>query len=499
MSPQPDRGPIAEIALKEVDPGVNRLWYHFDEFTRIPRKTGNEQAMREHVLAWADEHQLVSEDDQRGNVLITVPATLNYESTPGIILQGHMDMVCVGEPDPAQAGVSPVLSADGEWLQANNTTLGADNGIGVATIMSIAEGKIVHGPLALMLTVNEEVGIAGALAMDFKNPLENFQYLLNLDSEEEGEATISSAGGGDTLINLPIETVSIRDRHLLTLSLEGLMGGHSGIEIGEGRLNAVKVIATVLDTITAKTNGLRLVDMNFGYARNVIPSKGEITIAVLPEETAAISDLVAEAREKVLAESQHEEEQALNITVTKSDHHPERVMSLGTTVRIMRLLSDLPHGVAYWSGDVPGLVQTSTNLATVNVAGNQLKIEMMTRSSVDAELAALRGIIEQRATELGAQVKQLPPYPGWPARPNSPINELAVKEWQAISGNKLKVIAVHAGLECGAIMGKYPDLEAISIGPEIKGAHSSEERVNIASVSKFYHLVENMIKSIAQI
>ena len=498
MSPQPDRGPspIAEIALKEANIGVNRLWGHFDEFTRIPRKTGNEAAMREHILAWADEHQLATEVDQRGNLLITVPATLNYEATPGIILQGHMDMVCVGEPDPAQVGVTPVLSADGQWLQAINTTLGADNGIGVATIMSIAEGKIVHGPLALMLTVNEEVGIAGALAMDFKNPLENFQYLLNLDSEEEGEATISSAGGGDTLINLPLQTEPVGDRQILTLSLEGLIGGHSGIEIGEDRLNAIKAIGSVLNDLSAEIPGLGLVDMDFGYARNVIPSKGKVTIAVPAEAAEKIADLIAQSREKVLGESIHDEEQALQINVVDTDKHPDQVMTQDTTINVIRLLSELPHGVAYWSGDVEGLVQTSTNLAIAKTEGSELKIQMMTRSSVDAELAALRGIIEQSASDLGAQVKQLPPYPGWPARPDSSINKLAAKEWQAISGEALKIIAVHAGLECGAIMGKYPDLEAISIGPAIKGAHSVDEKVNIASVGKFYQLVENIIKAV---
>lgn len=499
MPSQPDRGPIAEIALKEVNLGVNRLWHHFDEITRIPRKTRNEQAMREHVLAWAEEYQFTPEVDPRGNVLVTIPATPNLETAPGVILQGHLDMVCVGEPDPAVVGVTPVLSPNGEWLQANNTTLGADNGIGVSTCMSIAESQIEHGPLALMLTVNEEVGIEGALAMDFKTPLDNFKFLLNLDSEEEGEATISSAGGGDTLIRLPIETEPIQNRQLLTLSLEGLMGGHSGLEIGENRLNAIKVAALVLDTLTTKTNGLRLVDLNLGYARNVIPSKGEITIAVRPEEAAGITNLVAEAREKVLAKSKHPEEQALKIRVTESDKRPEKIMSLDATVRITRLLSDLPHGVASWSESVPGLVQTSTNLAKVNTENNLLILEMMTRSSVDAELSATRRTIQQTASQLGAQVTQTPTYPGWPARPESIINKITAKEWQAISGKELKIIAVHAGLECGAIMGKYPFLEAISIGPEIKGAHSSEERVNIASVGKFYRLVENLVKAIAKL
>ena len=186
----------------------------------------------------------------------------------------------------------------------------------------------------------------------------------------------------------------------------------------------------------------------------------------------------------------------MQINVVDTDKHPDQVMTQDTTINVIRLLSELPHGVAYWSGDVEGLVQTSTNLAIAKTEGSELKIQMMTRSSVDAELAALRGIIEQSASDLGAQVKQLPPYPGWPARPDSSINKLAAKEWQAISGEALKIIAVHAGLECGAIMGKYPDLEAISIGPAIKGAHSVDEKVNIASVGKFYQLVENIIKAV---
>ena len=239
--------------------------------------------------------------------------------------------------------------------------------------------------------------------------------------------------------------------------------------------------------------------MDFGYARNVIPSKGKVTIAVPAEAADKIADLIAQSREKVLGESIHDEEQALQINVAESDKPSDQTMTRETTINVIKLLSELPHGVAYWSEDVDGLVQTSTNLAIAKIDDNELRIQMMTRSSVDAELAALRGIIEQSASDLGAQVKQLPPYPGWPARPDSSINKLAAKEWQAISGEALKIIAVHAGLECGAIMGKYPDLEAISIGPAIEGAHSVDEKVNIASVGKFYQLVENMIKSIAQI
>lgn len=492
--------PIAEIALKEVNIGVNRLWGHFEDFTHIPRKTGNEDAMRDHVLHWAIEHNLQEwEVDNRGNVLIVIPATDGLDNAPGIILQGHLDMVCVGEPDPAIYGVTPKLSEDGEWLTANGTSAGFDNGIGDATIMALAESNNPHGPLALMFTVNEEVGIEGALNMGFSYPLDRFQYLINLDSEEEGEATISSAGGGDTLINLPLENESLGDRQLLTLSLEGLMGGHSGIEIGEDRLNAIKVIGAILADLTAKTAGINLVNMDFGYARNVIPSKGKVTIAVEPQDVKAITKFIARARETVLGFSVHDEEQALKIEVKDTDQKTDSVMTRETSFNVIKLLSDLPHGVDTWSGDVDGLVQTSTNLAVAKTEGNELKIQMMTRSSVDDELAALRNKIGESAENLGAQVKQLPPYPGWPARPESAINSIAGEQWLAIAEEELKIIAVHAGLECGAIMGKYPNLEAISIGPEIKGAHSTEERVNIASVAKFYRLVENMVKSIASL
>lgn len=486
------------VSSKEFNFGVSRLWSHFLDFTMIPRKTGSEQEMIDYVINFAKGRKFEHEKDTIGNVLIEVPPTPGYENAPGVILQGHLDMVCDGEPDPAKYGVVTALEDNREWLRAENSTLGADNGIGVSAILALADEKIPHGPMALLLTVNEEVGLVGAMNLSLKNKLEKYKYLLNFDSEEEGEATISCAGGGYTIISLPYEKQPIVDKTLVTLSVKNLMGGHSGLEVGENRINGIKVLTEVLSAISSKQQVINLVSINGGSAGNIIPHNTEAVLALDPDQKDSLAPLIEEVKNRVLSQSKHDEEKALEISITEFEGEPDSMMTHKSSLELLSCLSELPTGVISMSQSVKSLVETSTNLATINSDDSQITIEMMTRSSVDQDVTTVRGNIEKIANEYGATVEQHDPYPGWPANPNSEIISLAKQEWEKLTGEQLKIIAVHAGLECGAIIGKYPHLEAISIGPTIKGAHSVNEKVHTPSVEIFYNLARSLIHSIAE-
>ena len=488
---------LKTILNQETRKEIQALWTYFFQIAKIPRKSGQETKIAQFYLDWAQENGFVAEQDAAGNVLIIIPATENMAVAPGIILQGHLDMVCVGDPDPAQFGVTPILSSDSKWLQAGNTSLGADNGIGLAILMSLSQNLPLHGPLALMLTVNEEVGIGGALNLGFKAPLSDYKYLLNLDSEDLGVATISSAGGGDTIISLPLETESSPSQTTLLLTLSGLIGGHSGVEIHRGHLNAIKVTADVLEGLSSQIESFRIVSLDLGYARNVIPSSGQIVISVSQNDHSQVEPIISLVISQILSRSQHREEQRLAISISEVGRSSQ-ITTKSTTTKIISLLQNLPHGVISWSPKISDLVQTSTNLAKIVTTKNEVVIDMMTRSSARDELSLVRDKIDAAAAPHLAKVNHEPSYPGWPADPDSQIIKFAQNAWQEISGGNLQVLAIHAGLECGAIISKYPFLEAISIGPDIQGAHSIKERVSLESVSTFYLFVVNLINQIYQ-
>lgn len=476
--------PFKIIKEKESKKEVRLLWDYFSQISRIPRKSGQEQKIAAHFVSWATQNNFYSEVDTAGNVLILTSPDSN---NPGVILQGHLDMVCVGTPDPSQNGVTPQLSTDLEWLSATNTTLGADNGIGLATMMSLAN-NLKDIPLALMLTTAEEIGIGGAMNLNFQKSLSNFKHLLNLDSEELGTATISSAGGGDTIISLPLIKEKIDPQQgQFVLTIEGLPGGHSGIEINQNRLNAIKVAADILRQLT-KIESFRLIDINLGIARNAIPSSGQITLTCSNPSLA----------KKTLSSIKYPQEPKFKIKLSSLSKKVSSVIAPEVTNKLINLLIDLPHGVISMSSEVNGLVQTSTNLAKVSTSTTEITVEMMTRSSVNSELDSTRNQISTAALPHGAKVDHHPSYPGWPAKPQSLIIKHAQDSWKKVSGQKLHIMAIHAGLECGVILNKYPHLEAISIGPTIQGAHSTTEKVHIPSVKTFYDFTEDLVKKLTQ-
>lgn len=484
------------LPTEEFEPGVVRLWQNFSNVAHIPRNSGSENLIASHIVGIAEQREIHYEVDQFGNILFEIPATNGYESSPGVVLQAHMDMVCLGSPDPATNGVDPIVDETGEWVTAN-TTLGADNGIGLASMLSIMDENISHGPLALMFTRTEETGLVGARNMSFRNRLDNYKYFVNLDSEDEGEATISSAGAGDTVISLPVKREPIGNKKIVSLKLDYLMGGHSGVVIGEQRLNATKVMTNVIQNLIMRMEMVNLISFDSGAKRNAIPKSAVAVLAIDPEKIDILEAAIAEVRESVLKQSIHEEERAMELKVTGADTETGQMMTNTSTLELLTLLSALPNGLIKWSDDVKGLVQTSTNLAIVNTSADTATVQMMSRSSVFDELETVRRNIQSVAEEYGASVEQSEAYSGWPADPNNPLVQVTMEEWEKLTGHKLQTVATHGGLECGVIIGKYPHLKAISIGPTIQKAHEEGERVNVASVSRFYSYLKGIVSSLA--
>jgi len=484
-----------EIVGCQATPGIKRLWNSFLAISAIPRPSGSEQAVTKYLARFARKRKLAFQTDKAGNVLILVPAAIGFEAQPGIVLQAHLDMVCVGEPDPAKKGVVPVVDRNGQWLKAQGTSLGADNGIGLAVLLALADESLKAGPLALLFTVDEEGGLKGANRLSFKE-LKKYRYWLNLDSEEEGEIVIGCAGGGDTVISLPLEKQPLKDKTLFLLRVDNLLGGHSGIDIDKKRLNAIRELARVIRFLRENLNEVVLVSFQGGSRRNVIPKKAEAVIATSASRT-QIQTLVSEAQQALRLRARNRTEKAAVISLLPVKEKMRRGLTDQSSRAAIDLLLSLPHGVIKMSRAVKGLVETSTNLATVKTNGKEMKIEMMTRSSIETELEKVRTEIASRARSFRAKVSQENPYPGWEPQPKNHLVALVKKEYRRFTDQPVRIKAIHAGLECGLILKKHPHFQAVSIGPTIKGAHSTEEKVNIASVGRFYQLIKAIIQAIA--
>ncbi|MDR3636560.1 MAG: beta-Ala-His dipeptidase [Isosphaeraceae bacterium] len=484
------------------------LWAHFADFTKIARPSGREGLIGDRIVAWAQARPgFVAERDKVGNVIVQVPASPGREGKPAAILQGHLDMVCKREPtagpyDPEQGHIRVIRAKkqggqlvddpNGDWIRADKTTLGADDGIGVAAMLAIAEDRAaVHGPLELLFTVGEEVGFTGAYGLD-PSRLRGRTY-LNLDSEEEGVLTIGSAGYRETALSwsrplapTPAGSVGMK------LSVTGLRGGHSGVNINSGRLNAVRALARVLQE--AKTVGaLGLVSVAGGHPANAIPSDAKADI-VLPAQSEAQLRGAVEGARAVLAE-QYPTEANLRVNVEALSAVPTAAFAVDDTTVLIDLLRAIPTGVIAMSQKIAmspkmaGLVETSNNLGEVSTAGAEVTIVCSTRSSVAAALEEVTGTLVSIAELAGAKATPGQVSPGWDPQPSSPIVDLVKRAYHRLYGSDPGVAAVHAGLECGLMVTKVHGLDAVSFGPTVHEAHSTQEGVEIASVKKFYDLL----------
>jgi dipeptidase D len=473
------------------------LWGHFDRILEIPRGSKQEDRIRTYVLEVAERNGLEHAADGAGNVVVRKPATPGCQDGEITVLQSHLDMVNEKNAEVAHDFTrDPIRPAhDGDYLTATGTTLGADNGIGVAAMLAMMEADdIAHGPLELLFTVDEETGLTGAGQLD--GSMIRGRRLINLDTEEAGTIYVGCAGGGDSQIVVPL-TRTDRPRHAvgLQLVLRGLRGGHSGVDIHLQRGNAIRTLARIVDA-AAQGLALHLVDFHGGNMRNAIPREAT-AIIVLPEAEVPGFRRRAMAEFTAVQATLAATDPDLSLAVVDAEV-PKRVVDVRSAWRVIHLLQALPHGVAAMSLDIPGLVETSSNLAVVALEGDQLHAITNTRSSVASELEALRSRIRAIAHLAGAQVEQPEAYPGWKPDLASPLLAAVRAVYQEELGRPPEIKAVHAGLETGIIGQKVPGMDMVSIGPEIDFPHSPDERVSIPSVAEFYGLLVRVLERLSR-
>jgi dipeptidase D len=462
------------------------VWGHFAALAAIPRPSGHEERAVAFVTAVGLSIGVKAARDARGNVVLRVPATPGREGAAPLILQSHLDMVCEKNRDVAhdfdRDPIRPRLT--GEWVKATGTTLGADNGIGVAAALAAAsDPSVKHGPLELLFTLDEETGLTGAKDLDPK--ILSGRMLLNLDSEEDGVIFVGCAGGEDTLIDVkPSFRPAAFRGSALRLAVTGLRGGHSGLNIVENRGNALKLVARVLGALIEQGVPFDLASIAGGSKHNAIPREAEAIVVPDPEAKAKLEAVTAQALAGFRLELAKIDD-GLDVSWSPCAD-PARVLTVADRDRVVQLLLALPHGVLAMSPDIAGLVETSSNLAVVKESDGGIRVVTSSRSSVAPSLAYVLAQVRAVAGLAGVSVTLKDGYPGW--KPNLESRALAVvREVYRTRWNKEPhVTAIHAGLECGLLGEKIPGLDMVSFGPQIEGAHSPDERVNVASVERFW-------------
>lgn len=455
-----------------------RVFHYFRELSDIPRESHNEKAVSDYIYNFGKKLGLETKQDDILNVYMRKPATKGYENKPGIILQGHMDMVC----EKATSSKHNFATDKIEWvikddlLFANNTTLGADDGIAVAMAMAILEDEtLIHPELEVLITVTEETTMAGALGLE-KGLLKG-KYFFNIDSEEEGILTLGSAGG--TLFRTKLELkFENKEVELVKLHFDGYLGGHSGMEIGKNRRNMIKTIAEFI-----KESGLSISSVNCGNKDNAIPRVGEIVI----ENSSKLDELISKFTEKYNGEEQ--------LTIDKKEISKGKVLTNELKNTLVEILEKLPTGVN--TKDETGII-SSSNLAIVQTTENEILIRDSIRSSSLSIFADMKSSFAKIAEKLGLKHEFLGGYPSWEKKENSTLQKYANKVYKELTGKEFENIIVHAGLECGAIYEKYPNLELISFGPDIRGAHTPQENLSIPSTERVYDFTLKLIEEIAK-
>lgn len=473
-----------------------KLWHFFYEICQIPRPSKKEGKMIDYLTAFSAQYKLDMRKDAVGNIVISKPATPGMENHKTVALQSHVDMVCEKnrgvEHDFDKDPIQPYIDDKG-WVRAKGTTLGADNGIGVAAAMAIlVSDDIVHGPIECLFTIDEETGLTGALAL--QPGFLTAKVLLNLDSEDEGEFTIGCAGGKDTTITLPVQTEATpAGMQGFEVEVTGLRGGHSGVDIHLGLGNANKIMSRLLWN-GAHLLGLRVHQLSGGNLRNAIAREAFASVAVPADKKSEFEQFAASFNE-IVREELKTREPGLKVTV-KEVAAPATVLDSGLQFRLLNSLNACPHGVMAMSADVPGLVETSTNLSSVKMSDDLITVGTSQRSSLESSKINVHEMVASTFRLAGGQVTSNNGYPGWKPNVQSEVLEVMKTAYQDLFGKPAHVLAIHAGLECGIIGEKNPGMDMISFGPTIKGAHSPDECIDCASTEKFWDLLVDVLKRI---
>lgn len=470
-----------------------RVFHYFEEICGIPHGSGDTKAISDYCVAFARLHGLTCHQDDHNNIIIWKPGTAGYEQSASVIIQGHLDMVCEKEPDCdidfTKEGIR--LQLEEGVISAKGTTLGGDDGIAVAYAMALLEAEdIPHPPLEVVLTVDEEIGMLGASAMDCS--LLTSRILLNLDSEEEGYLLVSCAGGVTAKAQLPVDYED-REGIRLEIQVSGLQGGHSGVEIDKGRGNACQILGRTLYTLQ-KTVPFALLSLEGGLKDNAIPREARAEI-VVPEEENVV--MVQECLKKLSQQLQHEyqiTDPGVKVTCMPGDGKGYQVMNSSSTKRVTTALLNLPGGIQRMSFDMEGLVQTSLNLGIMKTEEQQVTFSYSVRSSVESEKDALVDQIVCLMEQLGGTVLCVGEYPAWEYRQVSPLRELMSEIFEEQYGRKPVIQALHAGVECGIFAGELPGLDCVSFGPDMKDIHTPKESMDVESVKRTWEYLLEILK-----
>jgi dipeptidase D len=481
-------------AIEGLQPEL--FWRYFAEISRIPRPSKHEELVANYVLDTAAELGLFAQKDSCGNVVVRKPASPGREGVRSVCLQSHLDMVCEKNVDKVHDFMKdPIeLVRKGDLMMANGTTLGADNGVGVATNLAVmADRSLVHGPLELLFTVEEEIGLTGAL--NLSPVLLESRTLLNLDSEEEGALYVGCAGGKDSCARWTPARESVpADAAAFVLSLKGLKGGHSGLEIDKGLGNAIKLLNRAL--LRLGEVGARLCSINGGNMRNAIPRECSALLFLPKENLAQAAAVVAELDAAFRAElSSIDPGLVLSLTPQESTR-AAKVLAKADQRRLCRAIAALPSGVQHMSADIPGLVETSSNVSVISTISGDITLVTSQRSSVASRLTEIVQTVEAICELAGAAIDISEGYPGWRPNLESPILKVATGCYRSLYGKEAEVKAVHAGLECGIIGERIPGMDMISFGPTLESVHSPDEKIYIGSVGKFWDFLVTILKSV---
>lgn len=481
---------------KDLKPAA--VFHYFEEICQVPRPSKKEEKIVAYLKEFGKKHNLETKVDEVGNVLIKKPASKGMENCKTVVLQSHVDMVCEKNNNVSHDFLTDPIETiiDGEWMKANGTTLGADNGIGVATELAIlADDTLEHGPIECLFTIDEETGLTGAFAL--KEGFMNGDILLNLDSEDEGELFIGCAGGIDSVAEFNYYEADVPDGYFFCkIEVKGLKGGHSGGDIHLGRANANKILNRFL-TLAFNKYDLYLCEIDGGNLRNAIPREAHAIIAI-PEANkhdlrTDLNVFTAEVQAEYAVTDPDME------LILSSEPARAKAIDADTTQRLLQTLYAVPHGVYAMSQDIPGLVETSTNLASIKMKpGNIIRIETSQRSSTASSKQDIANMVRTVFEMGGAVVTFGEGYPGWKPNTHSEILEIATVSYKRLFGVDAQVKAIHAGLECGLFLDKYPGLDMISFGPTLQGVHSPDERMLIPTVEKFWLHLTDILKHIPE-
>ena len=485
------------MEVKDLKPAL--IWQCFDEITKVPRPSCHEEQIREYLLDFAKKNNIEAKTDDCGNVVMTKAATAGCENAPTVILQAHMDMVAEKNNDVEHDFLKDPIQTyiDGDWVKAKGTTLGADNGIGMAGALAVLlDNTLEHGKVECLFTINEEIGLEGA--QNLGKDMITGSMLINLDSEDDGEIFVGCAGGIDTTAYFNYTPVAApEDLCYVKVAISGLLGGHSGSDINTGRGNANKLIARFVWNIS-KDIELKLASFDGGNLRNAIPREAHAIIGVAADKKAEIEARLAEYTKEI--ENEYKGIEPVVKFTLEAVERPAFIVDDATAKALILSLYSAPHGVYSMSRDLEGLVETSTNLAAVKfIDGNKIKVTTSQRSSVESRKHDIAAQVETHFLLAGAEIDHSDGYPGWAPNMDSTIMRVCSEAYEELYNVKPAIKAIHAGLECGLFLAKYPHLDMVSVGPTMTCVHSPDEKLYIPHVEKFWHHLALTLKKVAKL